>query len=82
VERKGRLGLMNPYIRPVYAGASCAGSAITALSQPGDNWMIHVAMDQCQSGDLLVVAVTAQSTAGMFGKLLATSAKASGVRGR
>ena len=54
----GRVGVMKPYLRPIYAGANCAGSAVTVLAQPGDNWMIHVAVEQCQGGDVLVVAVT------------------------
>jgi 4-hydroxy-4-methyl-2-oxoglutarate aldolase len=80
-EAMGRVGLMKPYMRPIYAGAQIAGSALTVLVQPGDNWMIHVAVEQCQPGDVLVVAVEADSTDGMFGELLASSVAARGVLG-
>ncbi|QCI65286.1 4-carboxy-4-hydroxy-2-oxoadipate aldolase/oxaloacetate decarboxylase [Phreatobacter stygius] len=80
-EAMGRLGLMKPYMRPVWPGAAIAGNAVTVLGQPGDNWMIHVAVEQCRPGDVLVVGMTTDSTDGMFGDLLATSLKARGVLG-
>src|SRR6195256_6049679 len=80
-EAYGRLGLMRPYMRPVWSGAEAAGTAVTVLAQPGDNWMIHVAVEQCQPGDVLVVGCTTDNTDGMFGDLLATSLMARGVRG-
>ena len=80
-EAQGRTGLMRPYMRQIYAAARVAGSAITVSSQPGDNLMIHAAMELCQSGDVLVVTTTSESTDGMFGELLAVSARAHGVVG-
>src|SRR5690606_2204218 len=78
-EAMGRSGLMRPYMRPIYQGAQIAGPAVTVLAQPGDNWMIHVAVEQCQPGDVMVVGVTTENDDGMFGDLLATSLKARGV---
>jgi 4-hydroxy-4-methyl-2-oxoglutarate aldolase len=80
-EALGRSGLMKPYMRPIWAGASIAGPAATVLAQPGDNWMIHVAVEQCQKGDVLVVGCTTDNTDGMFGELLATALHARGVIG-
>jgi 4-hydroxy-4-methyl-2-oxoglutarate aldolase len=80
-EAYGRFGLMKPYLRPVWSGAETSGTAVTVLAQPGDNWMIHVAVEQCQPGDILVVGCTTDNTDGMFGDLLATSLMARGVRG-
>jgi 4-hydroxy-4-methyl-2-oxoglutarate aldolase len=80
-EALGRSGLMKPYLRPIYPGAQIAGPAVTVLAQPGDNWMIHVAVEQCRAGDVLVVGCTADNTDGMFGELLATSLRARGVKG-
>jgi 4-hydroxy-4-methyl-2-oxoglutarate aldolase len=80
-EALGRSGLMKPYLRPIYAGAQIAGPAVTVLAQPGDNWMIHVAVEQCKKGDVLVVGCTADNTDGMFGELLATALHARGVKG-
>jgi 4-hydroxy-4-methyl-2-oxoglutarate aldolase len=80
-EAYGRSGLMKPYLRPVWAGGEAAGTAVTVLTHPGDNWMIHVAVEQCRPGDVLVVGCTSDNTDGMFGDLLATSLKARGVTG-
>jgi 4-hydroxy-4-methyl-2-oxoglutarate aldolase len=80
-EAQGRTGLMRPYLRPIYPGARVGGSAITVASQPGDNLMIHAALEHCRAGDVLVVTTTSDSTDGMFGELLAVSARAQGVAG-
>ena len=80
-EAQGRTGLARPYLRPVWSGAEAAGSAVTVLSHPGDNWMLHVAVELCQKGDLLVVAMSSDNEDGMFGELLATSLASRGVVG-
>ena len=80
-EAMGRVGLMKPYMRPIYHGARAGGTVVTVLLQPGDNWMLHVAAEQIQPGDIVVAAVTTDSTDGFFGDLLATSFKACGARG-
>ena len=80
-EAMGRVGLMLPYMRPIYADAHTCGTAVTVLLQPGDNWMMHVAAEQLQPGDVVVAACTAENTDGFFGDLLATSFRARGASG-
>ena len=80
-EAMGRVGLMTPAMRPIYAGAHLCGTAVTVLLHPGDNWMMHVAAEQLQQGDVVVAALSAECTDGFFGDLLATSFRARGARG-
>jgi 4-hydroxy-4-methyl-2-oxoglutarate aldolase len=80
-EAMGRLGLMRPYLRPIYPKARLCGTAVTVLLQPGDNWMLHVAAEQLQPGDVLVAACTTECEDGFFGELLATSVRAQGGTG-
>ena len=80
-EAMGRVGLMQPYMRPIYSSACMCGTAVTVLLQPGDNWMMHVAAEQIQPGDVVVAACTTENMDGFFGDLLATSFQARGAKG-
>ena len=80
-EAMGRVGLMKPVMRPIFSGAQVSGTAVTVLLQPGDNWMLHVAAEQIQPGDIVIAACTAENDDGFFGDLLATSYRARGAKG-
>ena len=79
-EAMGRVGLMQPYMRPIYSGAHVSGTAVTVLLHPGDNWMMHVVAEQIKPGDVVVAALSAENCDGFFGDLLATSFKARGAK--
>ncbi|GAB3469490.1 4-carboxy-4-hydroxy-2-oxoadipate aldolase/oxaloacetate decarboxylase [Massilia terrae] len=80
-EAMGRMGLMKPYMRPIFSGAQVGATAVTVLLHPGDNWMMHVVAEQIQPGDIVVAAITAECTDGYFGDLLATSFQSRGAKG-